>query len=269
MLMITSFTNPRMAQAFVDYMATQGVTLTIQQRQYSDVWLADERHIVQVQTELARFMANPNAPRYLAASWQSGNTHSGLRYAHFSFFAALRDNAGPFTWLILVSCVVIFVLQNVIDHSAVMLLLTWPADSSQGLQLWRYFTHAFIHFSLIHLLFNLVWWWYLGGMIEKHLGSGKLIRITVVSALISGLVQYLCYGLWFGGLSGVVYALMGYAWLRSESDPDSGISLSHSLVILSLFWLVTGFLDILGMAVANGSHIAGLLTGVVMAWRDT
>jgi GlpG protein len=42
MLMITSFTNPRVAQAFVDYMATQGVILTIQQHTQTDVWLADE-----------------------------------------------------------------------------------------------------------------------------------------------------------------------------------------------------------------------------------
>ena len=42
MLMITSFANPRVAQAFVDYMATQGVILTIQQHNQSDVWLADE-----------------------------------------------------------------------------------------------------------------------------------------------------------------------------------------------------------------------------------
>ncbi|GHL37553.1 hypothetical protein ECZU27_27190 [Escherichia coli] len=40
--MITSFANPRVAQAFVDYMATQGVILTIQQHNQSDVWLADE-----------------------------------------------------------------------------------------------------------------------------------------------------------------------------------------------------------------------------------
>ncbi|MBE8219537.1 rhomboid family intramembrane serine protease GlpG, partial [Leptospira borgpetersenii serovar Ballum] len=30
MLMINSFDNPRLAQAFVDYMATQGVILEIQ-----------------------------------------------------------------------------------------------------------------------------------------------------------------------------------------------------------------------------------------------
>jgi GlpG protein len=44
MLMITSFTNPRVAQAFVDYMATQGVILTIQQHtQTMSGWLMRAR----------------------------------------------------------------------------------------------------------------------------------------------------------------------------------------------------------------------------------
>lgn len=71
MLMITSFANPRVAQAFVDYMATQGVILTIQQHNQSDVWLADESQAERVRAELARFLENPADPRYLAASWQA------------------------------------------------------------------------------------------------------------------------------------------------------------------------------------------------------
>ena len=51
MLMITSFANPRVAQAFVDYMATQGVILTIQQHNQSDVWLADESQAERVRAE--------------------------------------------------------------------------------------------------------------------------------------------------------------------------------------------------------------------------
>lgn len=74
MLMITSFANPRVAQAFVDYMATQGVILTIQQHNQSDVWLADESRAERVRAELARFLENPADPRYLAASWQAGHT---------------------------------------------------------------------------------------------------------------------------------------------------------------------------------------------------
>lgn len=68
MLMITSFANPRVAQAFVDYMATQGVILTIQQHQQTDVWLADESQAQRVHAELVRFLENPGDPRYLAAA---------------------------------------------------------------------------------------------------------------------------------------------------------------------------------------------------------
>ena len=224
MLMITSFANPRVAQAFVDYMATQGIILTIQQHAQSDVWLADESQAGRVRAELARFLENPADPRYLAASWQSGQTNSGLRYQRFPFFATLRHNAGPFTWAILLICIAVFIL---------------------------------------------LWWWYLGGAVEKRIGSGKLVVITVISALLSGFVQHQFSGPWFGGLSGVVYALMGYVWLRGERDPQSGIYLQRGLILFSLVWLIAGWFDVFGMAIANGAHVAGLATGLAMAFVDT
>ena len=61
------FANPRVARAFVDYMATQGIILTIQQHTQSDIWLADESQAGRVRAELARFLENPADPRYLAA----------------------------------------------------------------------------------------------------------------------------------------------------------------------------------------------------------
>ena len=60
MLMITSFTNPRIAQAFVDYMQTQGVILTIQHHSQCDIWLADESQAERVKAELARFLEKPH-----------------------------------------------------------------------------------------------------------------------------------------------------------------------------------------------------------------
>ena len=233
MLMITSFTNPRVAQAFVDYMATQGVILTIQQHTRSDVWLSDEAQESRVREELERFLANPADPRYLAASWQSGQTNSGLHYRRFPFLATLKAGAGPVTIGIMAVCILVFILMSVIGDQPVMIWLAWPYDDSLKLEVWRYFTHAFMHFSFVHILFNLLWWWYLGGAIEKRIGSGKLVVITVISALLSGFIQHQFSGPWFGGLSGVVYALMGYVWLRGERDPQSGVYLQRGLILFS------------------------------------
>ncbi|KAA1047727.1 rhomboid family intramembrane serine protease GlpG [Pseudocitrobacter sp. 73] len=269
MLMITSFTNPRVAQAFVDYMATQGVILTIQQHTQSDVWLADESQAERVRAELNRFLENPADPRYLAASWQSGHTNSGLHYRRFPFLETLKANAGPVTMTVMIACILVFVLMNVVGDQAVMMWLAWPYDSSVQFEAWRYFSHALMHFSVLHILFNLLWWWYLGGAVEKRIGSGKLVVITAISALLSGFIQHQFSGPWFGGLSGVVYALMGYVWLRGERDPDSGIYLQRGLIIFSLVWLVAGWFDLFGMSIANGAHVTGLVVGLAMAFVDT
>jgi len=269
MLMITSFTNPRVAQAFVDYMATQGVVLTLQQHTQTDVWLADESQAERVNAELARFLENPGDPRYLAASWTTGHMDSGLHYQRFPFFATVRERAGPFTLLLMAACILVFIIMNVVGDQPVMIALAWPYGPAVQYDVWRYFTHALMHFSVLHILFNLLWWWYLGGAVEKRLGSGKLIVITLISALLSGYVQHKFSGPWFGGLSGVVYALMGYAWLRGERDPESGIYMQRGLITFALIWLIAGWFDLFGMSIANGAHVTGLAVGLAMAFADT
>lgn len=215
------------------------------------------------------FLENPADPRYLAASWQAGHTGSGLHYRRYPFFAALRERAGPVTWVMMIACVVVFIAMQILGDQEVMLWLAWPFDPTLKFEFWRYFTHALMHFSLMHILFNLLWWWYLGGAVEKRLGSGKLIVITLISALLSGYVQQKFSGPWFGGLSGVVYALMGYVWLRGERDPQSGIYLQRGLIIFALIWIVAGWFDLFGMSMANGAHIAGLAVGLAMAFVDS
>ncbi|WP_039057739.1 rhomboid family intramembrane serine protease GlpG [Enterobacter sp. Bisph1] len=268
MLMITSFSNPRVAQAFVDYMQTQGVILTIQHHEQSDVWLADESKAERVRSELARFIENPADPRYLAASWQSGHTNSGLHYQRFPLRAMLRERSGPLTLLIAALCIIVFIAMNVIGDQTVMMWLAWPWDASVRFEVWRYFTHAVMHFSLVHIIFNLFWWWYLGGMVEKRLGSGKLVVITFISALLSGFVQHQLTGPWFGGLSGVVYALIGYVWLRGIRDPQSNIALPTGLFIFTVVLMVAEWFGLTGFEIANGAHTAGMVIGLSMALVD-
>jgi GlpG protein len=269
MIMITSFANPRVAQAFVDYMATQGVILTIQQHTQSDVWLADDSQSSFVHRELEQFLANPGDPRYLAASWSTGDTASGLHYQRYPFLETIRQKAGPFTLGMIAACMLVYLAMQVFGDRTVMVWLAWPYADNLRFEFWRYFSHALLHFSLLHITFNLLWWWYLGGPLEKRLGSGKLITLTVISALLSGYVQAKFSGPLFGGLSGTVYALMGYVWLRGERDPESGIYMQRSLMAFAVLWIVLGYFDILGLSIANAAHVTGLLVGLAMAMVDT
>ncbi|RRZ89930.1 rhomboid family intramembrane serine protease GlpG [Erwinia sp. 198] len=265
---ITDFASLRMAQAFVDYMATRGVTLRIEQDSRYTLWLDNDAQLELVENELNQFIREPNHPRYQMASWHSGSTNSGITYSHSSLMANLRERAGPLTLTVMAACIMVFILMQIVGDGTVLSWLSWP-DVDQHFQLWRWFSHALLHFSLVHILFNLLWWWYLGGAIEKRLGSGKLFVIMLISALLSGWMQAKFSGVLFGGLSGVVYALMGYAWLRGERDPASGIFLERGLMAFSIVWLVIGYMGWFGLSIANAAHVTGLLTGLAMAFVDT
>jgi len=124
---------------------------------------------------------------------------------------------------------------------------------------------AFFHFSWLHIVFNTMWWWQLGGSVEKSLGKGTLLNLVLLSAIVSNVGQYLVSGANFGGLSGVVYALVGFVWWFGYLAPTRGLSLSKPLVGFLLFWLVLGFVDLLPVNVANTAHLLGLLSGCFLA----
>lgn len=266
---ITQFNHPRMAQAFVDYMATRGVKLRIEHESQYVIVLDDEAQLSVVENELAQFIRDPNHPRYQAASWHTGSTESGLRYERSNIWANIRERAGPLTMTIMIACVAVFIMMQIVGDDVALDWLAWPADPSQYFQVWRWFSHALLHFSLLHILFNLMWWWYLGGAVEKRIGSGKLFVIMLISALLTGWMQAKFSGVLFGGLSGVVYALMGYCWLRGERDPESGIYLERGLMGFAIVWLIIGWYGAFGLSIANAAHVTGLLVGLAMAFVDT
>jgi GlpG protein len=78
-----------------------------------------------------------------------------------------------------------------------------------------------------------------------------------------GIVQYAIVGSDFGGMSGVVYALVGYVWMRGKYDRGSGLFIDRTNLMISLIWLVLCFTGAMG-AVANFAHLAGLIAGT--AW---
>jgi GlpG protein len=135
-------------------------------------------------------------------------------------------------------------------------------------QPWRLITPIWLHFGILHLVFNSLWWWELGRRIELQQSGQKLLWLLLLTAILSNLAQAWQGINLFGGLSGVIYGLLGYIWLWDKLNKPVFL-LPEGIVIFMLVWLVLGFTDVLAMVgagnMANMAHLGGLLSGLGLA----
>lgn len=134
---------------------------------------------------------------------------------------------------------------------------------------WRLITPIFIHFGIFHIAFNGLWLWEFGRRIETLTGSGHFLQVVLVSGLVSNFCQYYWSGpSLFGGMSGVLYALLGYIWIRNKIAPSPSLRLPKGIIGFMLAWLficMTGIVDLLFQgSIANAAHAGGLITGMIL-----
>ncbi len=137
-------------------------------------------------------------------------------------------------------------------------------------ELWRLLTPIFLHFGIFHFLFNSLWMWDLGRRLEILQGKWGFLLFVVITGIASNLAQYFWSGSGnFGGMSGVVYAVVGFIAVRQRISPHPLVAVPPALLGFMLFWLVlcmTGVVDyFIAGSVANAAHLGGLIAGAVYA----
>ena len=138
------------------------------------------------------------------------------------------------------------------------------------LQLWRLVSPVFLHFSVLHLAFNLAIVTDFSRRIEHALGSRFTFLAFLLIAVGSNLVQYLfAPAVLFGGLSGVAYGLVGFVVVMRRMQPAvPQWAVNPSILIAILIFLVvfsTGVTELFNLYIANAAHWTGLIIGVVLA----
>lgn len=145
-------------------------------------------------------------------------------------------------------------------------------------EVYRLFTPCLLHFDLLHILFNMLWLWYLGRPIEERIGPFRMLLFTIVAGVLTNLFQYLMSGPLFIGYSGIVTALAGFIWMREKIAPWEGYPLSRGTLLFLLFFIiaifglqvVTFFIQVFTQYafapnIANTAHIGGALIGALLA----
>ncbi|MDT4855532.1 Rhomboid protease GlpG [compost metagenome] len=145
---------------------------------------------------------------------------------------------------------------------------SYLAETLETGQWWRLLTPMLIHFGVLHLAMNALWYWELGRRIESRQGTWVLLGLTLLFGLASNLAQYSFSGpSLFGGLSGVLYGLLGHCWIYQRLAPNADYRLPPGVLVMMLAWLLicmTGVFELLQFgAIANAAHVGGLLAGCV------
>lgn len=145
-------------------------------------------------------------------------------------------------------------------------------------QIWRLITPCVLHQDLLHILFNMLWLWYLGRPIEQRIGPSRTLLLSLIAGVGSNTIQYFMSGPFFIGYSGIVTALAGFIWMRERIAPWEGYPLNRATILFLLFFIgaifalqVAAFLIQIFSThnfapnIANTAHIAGAIIGALLA----
>ncbi len=261
---------------FSQWLAGQGVPHRITEENDQQVlWLENPQHAEPVLEALERFLAEPElreavdrqhrSPVFVGGRWQPSPKHAPLVLS-----------------AIVVALLMVWVTSMGRNELSAALMMIDPRDFDWSTlagridalsstlasgQVWRLLTPDFLHFSWTHIIFNSVMLWFLGSQIEWFDGRGRLLTLFVVTSIFSNGLQYLVSGPLFGGLSGVVYGILGYCWLSQRKLPR--FQFPSALVTFAVAWMVIGFTpftELLGLGrMANEAHLGGFVSGVALA----
>jgi GlpG protein len=283
------------ARRFGDYLLTLGIAAQVDEEPDGwAVWIRDENHLDDAKEQLSRFLMDPDNPRYRDAAGKASDIRREATRKADQARKNIVDIRGrwdrvsarraPLTFTAIAVCVGVFILTNMGDPNSWWMQKLefvefhqedpdidpvgnrWDrlVDIRNG-QVWRIISPNYLHLGILHLVFNMYWLYRFGGDIESRKGSFFLLLMLVVIGVGSNVAQALIESPFGGGMSGVVYGLFGYVWMKSAYDPGSGFHMPGYTVVVFIIWFFACFTGFLGN-IANTAHGAGLVIGVVWGY---
>ncbi|MCR4763123.1 MAG: rhomboid family intramembrane serine protease [Lachnospiraceae bacterium] len=145
------------------------------------------------------------------------------------------------------------------------LFMTWHSPLTSPLTYLRLFTHVLGHNGWEHYIGNMAYILLLGPMLEEKYGSKKLLGVMLITAVFTGLVNYIFF--WNVGLcgaSGIVFAFILLTSFTSFKEGEIPLTFILVFVIYIGQQIFEGVF--LNDNVSNLSHIIGGMIGAVVGY---
>lgn len=147
-----------------------------------------------------------------------------------------------------------------------LLFMTYHSSLTNPLTYLRFFTHVFGHAGWSHFIGNASYLLLLGPMLEEKYGSKEMLEVIGVTALATGIVNYIFFwNVALCGASGVVFAfivLASFTGFRAGEIP-------LSFILVAIIFIGQQVYE--GIAVqdniSNMAHIIGGIVGAVVGYN--
>jgi len=194
---------------------------------------------------------------------------------------------GSFTGLVTIACVALYVLSLLIDPMASLrprgpfdlfspggralhdLGMTGAVAWQQGAW-WTLFTAIYLHGSLLHILFNVLWIRQLGPAVEEVYGPARLVIVFTVSGVL-GFVVSNALGVPFTvGASGSIFGLLGalVAYGRRRGGAFGAMVLRQYGQWALVMFLLGFFMSGVNNLAHAGGFAGGLGAGLVLSFSE-
>jgi membrane associated rhomboid family serine protease len=143
-------------------------------------------------------------------------------------------------------------------------------------QPWSIFSYFFLHDNFLHILFNMLFLYWFGGLVHEYLGNKRIINIYILGGLFGGITYMLVYNLmpyfkqsvdvsYMMGASGAAYAVVVAA---ATLLPDYTFMLLFlgpvRIKYIALFYIIVSLASSIGdNAGGNIAHLGGALVGFI------
>lgn len=157
--------------------------------------------------------------------------------------------------------------------------LEFPASPAVWLtRPWTVFTYMFVHYDVLHILFNMLWLYWFGKLFLGYLNERQLLGVYLLGGIAGALLFMAAYNFFpyfrnalpFSSLMGASASVMAIVFAISliwrEGFVDLFLIGRIRLLYLALFSLLLDLLSITSQnAGGHWAHIGGALFGVVFA----
>ena len=175
-------------------------------------------------------------------------------------------NSSVVLGFIFISLAVLVLGIATLGKSNELLFMTYHSSLTNPLTYVRFFTHVLGHSGWAHYIGNASYILLLGPMLEEKYGSGRILQIILITAAVTGIVNYILF--WdvaLCGASGVVFA---FILLTSFTSFKNG-EIPLTFILVAIVFIGQQVYEGLFLQddISNLSHIIGGVIGAVVGYR--